>query len=379
MKNSIEAEIAEQEQALSLAQHNDDQRTQLEICDKLGHLYSENRDYDQSIHYYQQAAAIASQIKDALILFRLGISLSVLHEYPQSLDCLKESIRISLTNEDTQSDARRVIEFLANQYRHFLNDIPQAIIYYQQALEIATKTGDVHNQLHNLRDLGDSYKEMDKYKEAHDYYNLALEIAHQENNLTEQAAILTNIANVYGAMGDQQNAESHFEVALSVAKASGNTSEQISVLIWWGHFYREQDDLTESAHYYHRALALAQANNDITHISSCLNLLARIAQKQGELQEAVDIYQQELELLSNNRRKSPEQYRNGFLHFSYTNVLELLGQLHQELGDTAKALDYMEQAFDSTTLRASVLDISEHIVRLKQKLGSTTLDERGEK
>ncbi|MBA3870902.1 MAG: tetratricopeptide repeat protein [Anaerolineae bacterium] len=368
MTHDLQAQIAEQEQALSLAQQNNDPKTQLEICDKLGHLYRDSRNYDDSVRYYQQAAAIASQLKDANFLFRIGISLSVLHQYPQSLECLKQAIEISLADAATEGNAPHIIHFLANQYRHFLGDIPQAITYYQQALEIARKTGDIDNQLHNLRELGDSYKEMNQYKEALDYYILALELARRENNLTEQAAMLTNMAYLYSQMGDQEKAEAHFELALSVAQASGGISEQISVFIWWGHAYRNYDDLWESSRYYQRGLTLAQADNDITHISSCLGLLAQIAQKQGKLQEAVDLYQQEFRILHTDRLKSPNQHRNGFLHFSYTHALESLGGLHEELGDIPQALSYLEQALASTTLRASVQDLNEQITRLRQKL-----------
>lgn len=368
MSDSIETQIAEQEQALALAEQSSDQRMQLEFCDRLGHLYGDQRDYEQSRRYYQQATTLASQLKDASFLFRLGISLSVMNEYPQSTNCLKQALQINLEDTTTEKDALRVLNFLADQYKNFLDDRPQAITYYQQALELAQKLDDSRHQLRNLRDIGDCYQEMEQYSQALDHYNLALQIARQDNDLVEQSAMLTNSAYLYTKMGDEQKRDALFGLALSVAEASTDISAQTSVLIWQGHAFRDQDDLVQCARCYYQALALAQEHQDVTHISSCLSLLAHLAQKQNQLQEAIDLYQQEIQVLGEDRLKSVNRHRNGFLHFSYTHALESLGELYEQIGDVQTALTYMEQALDSETIMAGVQHLNEQITRLHDKL-----------
>ena len=125
-------------------------------------------------------------------------------------------------------------------------------------------------------------------------------------------------------------------------------------------------------------LTIAQANHDIGQISGCLSILARLSQKQGKLQDAIALYQQEEQILYEDRLKLVNNHQAGYLHFSYTNVLESLGMLYEEMGDIPQALDYMEQALASTTIRSSVLDLNEHITRLKQNLNHTATNDAGD-
>jgi len=374
MPDDIQTQIAEQQHALAIAQQNDDQQKQLELYDALGHLYSEQRDYGRSIHAYREAANLASQLKNANVLFRLGIALSVLHEYPQSINCLKQAIHISLAEPNNEQSALRAMSFLADLYTNFLDDRLQAVTYYQQALELARKVEDTQHQLWNLRNIGDAYKELEQYQQALDHYNLALQLARSENDLVKQSEILTNIAYVYAKMGDEQKRDTLFSLALSVAEASKDIPAQVSVLIWQGHAFRDQDDIDQCSRCYHQALALAQEHQDVKHIASCFSLLAHLAEKQRNLQEAIDYYQREAQILREDRQKSSANHRNGFLHFSYTNALESLGKLYEELGDIKTALDYMEQALANETLMASVQAINEHITRLREKLNPHEAD-----
>ncbi|MCA0456820.1 MAG: tetratricopeptide repeat protein [Chloroflexi bacterium] len=368
--NDLQQQIADQQQKLARAQQEANAEQQFESLYKMADLYNQQHDYQQAILTHQRAAALALEMGDTMRLFRSGISLSVLQEYPQAINCMKQAIEISLQQPNGELQARQVTSFLADLYTNFLDDVPQAIHYYQEALKLAQKLEKDKDEVHILCKLGESYQKVGKSPEALEYYNRARTIANKHDNHVELASILTDIATLHASLGHQIEMTTHFEKALTAAQASNDSRAQSSVLIWWGHAYREHPDLSRSISYYQQALAVAQASGDVDEICGCLSILAHVSEKQGNKQEAVDLYQQLVTLLGQARDN--QKSWAGFSHFIYTNSLEHIGELYDEMGNPTTALQYLDEALASSDLPGHVKPLEERIATIKSKLNSTS-------
>ena len=369
MTDDLQQQIAKQKQNLLRAQETNDQAAQMASWDKLGHLYSALRDYPQSVHAYEQTAAIAKQLKDAHFLLHLGISFNILREYPQSFDCLKQSIQISLAHEDTERDALEALYILADKYKDSGHDIPQAMMYYQQALDLARKIADTKHQYWNLRALGRCHEKLKDTQQALHYYKEGLKVVRQDKDQSEEATLLTDIAKIFSRADDYEQMTSYFEQALSVAQASEDLDAKLHVLIGWGHSYLNSDEPSKALSYYQQALVLARNQSDQSAESHCLTIIADYYENQKDWPQAIDNYQQILELTDDNIQDTIEGvFKKGQLDYRRTVALGSLGEIYEEQNDIPQALNYLEQALANTTIRSSVQKLNERITVLRQKL-----------
>lgn len=369
MTDDLQTQITEQEQALLLAQRADDLKKQLKICENLGSLYSDSRNYADSVRYYQQASQLAEQLKSVSYLFRIGLALSVLHENTQAIDCLKQAFEIGLTDETTERDALRAIYFLGETYKNFLDDIPQATDCYQQTLELAQKINLSKQQYWALRRLGECSEKSGNTQQAIRYYEQALTIVRQEKDQHDEANLLTDLANIFAKTGDQSQMTSYFEQALAIANASKDSDAIMNVLIWWGHAYRDLEEPAKALDYYQQTLALAGNQKDNAAVSHILTIIAHFFENQNDLPQAIAYYHQILNLSDTDAEDAIKEIaQKSKRDFNYTTALASLAEIYERKNDIPQALDYLEQAVASTTLPASVWRFNEQIARLGQNL-----------
>ncbi|MBK6835904.1 MAG: tetratricopeptide repeat protein [Bacteroidetes bacterium] len=109
-------------------------------------------------------------------------------------------------------------------------NIGKAIEYYLKCIEL-NKGKYEENQQANYSYIATAYSRIKDTANAFYYFNEALQIAIKEKDLHEQASNLNNIGTAYFHVNDYLNAEKYYEQALKLYKTTGSKSDYAGTLM----------------------------------------------------------------------------------------------------------------------------------------------------
>ena len=131
----------------------------------------------------------------------------------------------------------RLVPVLSNMGKvcRLLQNYPDSLTYYRQALEIETKEvgGESEEVAWTLNHIGNVLQEQEQWEEAQEYYlrSLALKEKHYGNTSTHVATTLNNIASIYQRQEKFSDALNCFERALQILRhASSSTTHPAAQL-----------------------------------------------------------------------------------------------------------------------------------------------------
>jgi two-component system sensor histidine kinase UhpB len=195
------------------------------IYKNIGALYSEQKDFDTAIEYYNLALDDARAGQDSILMG----------------DCLNN---IGVVQEQ-------------------LKDYNAALSSYTSALEIYRKEKVRQRISVALNNLAIVYKALGKFENALQFYKEAMSLAELEKDAFTIAATHNNIGNLYSAMGKHRQALDYCRLAYSQAKAIEATEVVIEALDGMAEAYENLAD-------YRGALKYRKEYEDVlqTYISS---------------------------------------------------------------------------------------------------------------
>lgn len=301
----------------------------------LGDVYHARRQYDQAVESYRQAIALHPT-------------------YAHPWNGLGNAYRAQGIDKDVAEAYRRAIDLDASfawPY-HNLGSLslqrgayPQAITYYQQALERHRRPQD---QAVSWNGLGNVYRSLGHFKEAIEAYRRAIHLNPAEGwpyhnlgfvyknlqqyyeaivsyeraierfELDEQKAVSwNNLGNVHTALERHQDAIKAYRQAIHLNDAYALPWHNL------GEVYTRLEETDEAIRAYRQAI-----QRDPAYFSAWNNL-GDIYRTQGRFDEAVDAYRQAIRL----------DARNPWPHHN-------LGVMHEERGDYELAISHYQQAIE---------------------------------
>lgn len=105
-----------------------------------------------------------------------------------------------------------ILNNLALTYEH-AGGPSKALSYYQKALDLAQKIGDIKSQAVVLANLGSAYWKMGRFSEAKEYFEQSLSLSQKLGDKKAEASVLTNLAYTYESVGDLVSALELYEHA----------------------------------------------------------------------------------------------------------------------------------------------------------------------
>ncbi|MDO9130800.1 MAG: tetratricopeptide repeat protein, partial [Anaerolineales bacterium] len=189
---------------------------------------------------------------------------------------------------------------------HRMGQVSQAVECLAQALEIFTELNQTHNIPRIQMELGMAHWVTGNYKTAQFYYERALSLWQKEGNLFWQANLLNNMGVMYHFHGEYEQAVMALEEGLNCARRSGHTRMEALNLASLGDLYADLDELDAAQQAYQQAQEIA-IHIDDNFLNRYLTLMqAGIARVQGDYVQTrslLDLAQEQISMGGSNYEK----------------------------------------------------------------------------
>lgn len=223
-----------------------------------------------------------------------------------------------------------------------LGQYQTALEYFEQALAIRQKLGDLYGEGDTLNNIGETYRNQGQYQLALDYYQQALAIALQLGDGSSEGTLLNNIGAVYDNQSRYETALDHYEQALAIARQVGNLAGKGRTLNNQGGVYVHLGQYERALDYFGQALSLQRQIGDRLGEGGTLTNMGGVYDDLGQYDAALKHYEQALTIQSQLGDRASEG-----------TTLDNIGVAYYALSQFEKALDYHERAL---TIRREVGD-----------------------
>lgn len=163
-----------------------------------------------------------------------------------------------------------------------------ALLYADQAQQVAIKLGYKAGIARSLRAFGDYHYAQAQFQNALEYYDKALLIYESDQNLSGLAEVLKRMAFIQRAQGRYAEA---LDYAFQALKHYETLDDQRSVgdmLRFIGYVYNDQENDKSALDYFRRALKVAEDLDDEQNIAVALRSLSEILDRQGNSAQALE-------------------------------------------------------------------------------------------
>ncbi|MDQ3249287.1 MAG: tetratricopeptide repeat protein [Chloroflexota bacterium] len=172
-------------------------------------------------------------------------------------------------------------------------ELAASLAYLHEALGIAQMIGERTWESEVLKDLGNTYTQLDELSQALHYYQQALHISRPFNNQRLTVVALYNQAVILVRVGQFVLAQHNAEEALAIVRQLGLRNREANLLALLGSLACQQDDAATARRYCEQALAIAQ-DDEIYLLESTLITLGNALIELGSHEKADQLFQQAL-------------------------------------------------------------------------------------
>jgi CHAT domain-containing protein/Tfp pilus assembly protein PilF len=295
------------------------------------------RDYQEAVDYIRQVQtlwhALADYGREAATLESMANSFGRLGKSQERIDSLSDALHLRQALGDRWDEAND-LDWLGDTY-NAMGEFQEALSSYQQALSLFRVAGNsrLEDELGVLVDLGQVYEELGESQKALDYYEQALNLARSHGNRGLEMDTLPLVANAYGEAGDKDRALEYYNESLALAKE--HWSDEAFELRKLGGFYVMQGEYKKALECFDQILPYFHAEHLPQLEGLTLYSMGVAYHKQGKWHQALEALTQAL---------SVWPLKNG----TQRNILQELGSVYLDSGDSAKALEYSEKTLNES-------------------------------
>ncbi|QEE16248.1 tetratricopeptide repeat protein [Promethearchaeum syntrophicum] len=324
-----------------------DEEKKSTILNNLGYIYYKKGNFNKAVEYFKNSIKIDENLnkfgKTAAAYINLGNIYLKKHQYKESIFNYKKIIEYSAKSKISS-------EYLSTAYNNIgsaydaLNEKKKASEYYEKALSIDEKHGNISSKAAILNNIGESYREKGDFQTALKYFNDSLKIRESMGTQHEMATVLNNIAYIKSSLGEYKEALEFYTKALRIDekyndiegkllrlnnigrtyikmkdfnKANDHLlkslaySEQINRKDWVYSYYLslgvsfqekwlqnklDQQSITKAIEYKKKSLEIARMINDMNDIALSLSELGKIYELSHTYEEALLNYKESIEI-----------------------------------------------------------------------------------
>ncbi|HKY43046.1 MAG TPA: tetratricopeptide repeat protein [Pyrinomonadaceae bacterium] len=191
-------------------------------------------------------------------------------------------------------DAGNLLRLAAAFYMQ--KDYTQALTYYEQALDHATRLVNTAEVISALTGAANCYYNQRDYDRALEFYNRSLETSERLNDKSGVATQLQNLGNVHRARGDYGSALQSYFKSLEAAAAARTTGTVANSLGSIGVVRSLQGDNVQAIEYFDKSLRAFEASGDRVGIARLLSYIGNVQYLLGQYDLALAAYQRGVEL-----------------------------------------------------------------------------------
>lgn len=285
------------------------------------------------------------------------------------------------------------LDNLGQAYRN-LSQFENALACFNQALPIRREVQDRRGEGVTLSGLGNTYLDLGQYRRAIDYYGQALIALEASGDRSEQATTRAGLGGAYVLLGNYEKAIGELEGALVIARETKNRRTEASILNNLGDAYGRIGQYDKGNQAFQRALEIDRETGDKVGESATLDNLGSLAMDLGRPDEAVKDYESSLNIARELGDRSGEAGALGNLGAAYvalrqfdraaTNLEQALKMAHEFGNRAAEAsiLNNLSGVYDELGQRGEALEARRRVVAICRELGdrageSAALDNLG--
>jgi len=308
----------------------------------VGKEYKSSGNYKKSIESFQKAIEVARQIQSDALEVKCLRQLSIVYWeidnfrefYELNRDALKLAQKLNHKKEEGQCLNNIGI------YHWKLNDYSKALSSYLDSLTIAQISKNEKEESSCFNNIGLLYKSIGDYNRAIECFNEALIIDKQLGDDGTISSDLNNIGVAYVRRAaffrreqDFQKAEEFFKECLSLTRKVKNSKIEIRVLNNMGIVYLERKNYFESFNYFLKALDKAKKIKDLEAVGTIYCNLGACYLRIGYVKKAKYYFHEAKELSQEIKSK------NIFFEAYFG-----LGQCYENLGEFEKAIEFYQKS-----------------------------------
>lgn len=235
--NHYDSAIIYLNNVLGVLQQKNDPVLEAEVFNKLGLSYNHMAIYDKALEYYLNALKYYES-KDSvkkIISVKIGIGLlyNSSKHYQLSLKYTQEAIDLIEFNKKNVLH-EELLAFAYNNKGMVLQNLgspDSSLAYYQKALAIKRRLGNLISISYTLNNIAIIYNEKKDYDQALDYYFQSLSIKKKLKNHFGMANCFTNIGLLYDNMGDYKNALKYQDSAIAIVNKYNNRAIRAAIYL----------------------------------------------------------------------------------------------------------------------------------------------------
>jgi signal transduction histidine kinase len=255
----------------------------------------------------------------------------------------------------TAKDTIKVNLLLDISKSYISSDPTQAIMYANQAKNLASDLKFQRGEAYALKNIGLAYYVQGNYVEVLKYWQQSLKIFVAIQDQLGISNILNNIGSVYNNQGDDANALEYYLKSLKAAEKLGDKLRIASAMSNIGLVYFNRKNYQKALEYYLEALRISQQIGDKDMIGICtINI--------GEVFVADQQYDTALAYLTKSLAINEQTGNKHRVSYS----LNSIGKIYAQKEDLAKAIDYHQQALSKAMEVNAELEVSQALISLGQ-------------
>lgn len=267
----------------------------------------------------------------------LIVAIAVFLLFMQIRDCMAgnnpvvDSLETALKSCKTAEEKILTLHKLAEEL--IATDLPKALNYGLQALEIAQKSEDQEGELTTMLRLTWLYYIETDYVSALDYALRSKELAEKLEMKTEIALALDAMGVIYDDFGDKDKSSEYFFQSLKLYEELKNLSGMAQASSRIGVLYLKQKNYQKALEYLFISLDLSKKINSPDGIASNLNSIASVYSDRNEFNLAIKKYMEGLDIA----RKSGDVRQEASISLN-------LGSTYLKMKDYQLSLEYFQKA-----------------------------------
>jgi tetratricopeptide (TPR) repeat protein len=172
------------------------------------------------LHVLADNQAALQEFSRAWVYTSLGSVSIQLGDYLKTIDFYEKALEIHCRIGDMRGEGN-VLGNMGNIYVQ-LGECPRAIIFYEKQLEITRQIRDAQGEGNVLGNIGNVYTDLGKYRRAIGFYEKQLEITRLTGDAHGEGNALGNIGISYADLGKYRRAIGFYEKQLEITRLTGD-------------------------------------------------------------------------------------------------------------------------------------------------------------
>ncbi|MBI1287014.1 MAG: tetratricopeptide repeat protein [Flavobacteriales bacterium] len=289
--------LAYAEKQLELAQRSGNDVQNAKALASKAAAIARNGNDSLAIVIYRKALALripASEVRlKATLNKELGRAYYHLALYEKATEAFFEALSF-LKGDSLKTERASVLNSIGNVF--YFTNMPEALPYYRQSLEIHQSMNNLDGIASQLGNLGLVYIKMNDYDKGIDYSERSLAFYKQLGYERSIARSEVNLAQAYKNVSKTAQALAHAKEALRITQELNDPRGIATATITLGSIYFEQEDFGEAIRYYERGLEMVKQLGMRSYVWEAMYFLAKCYEKLGLNEKAMSLYAKVIEL-----------------------------------------------------------------------------------